>query len=81
MTELQLYKFCKGKEIDWRNEKLILWIDHYDIKEFCNLLGYDYFSEGGVEVNLQYGCIAIDLVPLCQAYDIEPTNILEKIEE
>jgi hypothetical protein len=78
MTELELYKFCENKEMDWRGEELVLWINFYDIKEFTDLIGYDYFSEGGYDVNLQYDCIALDLVPICECFDIEPENILAK---
>ncbi len=78
MTELQLYKFTQNKEIDWRGDKLILWIDFCDLKEFTAMIGYDYLSEGGVEVCLLENCIAIELNDLCESFDIELENIKSK---
>jgi hypothetical protein len=83
MSELELYKFIKDNnvEIDWRGEKLIIWIHHMDIKDFCELLGSEFFDDGGYDVNLRFGyscCIALDLVPICDYFDIEPTNIFKK---
>lgn len=78
MTELQLYKFIQNKEIDWRDDKLILWVDFYDLKEFTLMIGYDYLSEGGIYIRLLESCIAIELNDLCESFDIEPENILKK---
>jgi len=80
MTELQLYKFTQDKEICWAGEKLILWIDFYDLKEFTQMIGYDYLSEGGIEINLLHNCVALELNDLCEYFDIEPENILKKEE-
>lgn len=80
MSELELYKFCQHKELDWRGNELILWIDFNDIGEFTDLIGYDHFCEGGMEVTLLHTCIAFDLVDICESYDIEPTNIFPKKE-
>lgn len=82
MTELQLYKFIQdndGIEIDWRTHKhLYMWIPFYNLKEFTDLLGYDYFAEGGEEVSLQNDCICIDILDICEIFDINPENILPK---
>ena len=80
MNELNLYKFLEDISIDWRSEKLIAWIPFYRIQDFVEMIGYDYFSESGHDVNLQYESIALDLVPICEYFDIEPERILEKIE-
>ena len=86
MNELDLYKFIyddeyNGIEIDWRGDELIIWIPFYQLKSFTELVGYDYFSESGMDVNLQFTSIAFDLIPICEYWDIEPTRILEKEEE
>lgn len=80
MTELKLYKFIHEYEIeiDWRGDSLYIWIPFYVLNEFTNLLGYDHFSEGGEEVNLQYNCICLDLVDICESCEIDPENILPK---
>ena len=41
------------------------------------MIGYNYFSEGDIEVTLLDNCIALDLIPICEYFDIEPENILE----
>lgn len=78
MTELELYKFCEDKEIDWRGDELVIWLYFWDLEEFTELIGEDFFSEGGLDVNLQYKQVAFDLVPICESWDIEPTNILKQ---
>lgn len=79
MTELDLYKFVQDKEIDWRGDKLILWIYPSDLAEFTQLCGYTTFDDGGPEVQLQmHGVVALDLVEICEHHGIEPENILKK---
>lgn len=79
MTELELYKFVQDKEIGWRGDKLILWIDHYSLPEFADLLGDNLLCDGGLEVTLlSGGTIALDIVDLCENHDIDPENILRK---
>lgn len=80
MTELQLYKFCEDKELDWRGDKLIIWIPFWQLEDFTEMIGYNYLSEGGVEVSLLDDCIALDIVDLCEYFDIEPENIYQKIQ-
>ena len=79
MKELELFKFVQDKEIDWRGDLLILWIHPSDLKEFADLLGYNYLSEDGLNVNLRDGgTVAVELNDVCEAFDIEPENILAK---
>ncbi|WP_034757756.1 hypothetical protein [Rossellomorea vietnamensis] len=78
MTELDLYKFAQTQEIDWRGEKLYIWIRFCDLAEFTGMIGYDQFSEGGEEVSLQHDCICVDIVDICESYGIEPENIFPK---
>lgn len=43
------------------------------------MVGYDYLSDGGIECNLQGdGYIALDIVELCENFDIDPERILER---
>lgn len=80
MTELQLYKFCEDKQLDWRNNntELILWILFWQLEDFTKMIGYNYLSEGDVEVTLLDDCIALDIVDLCDYFGIEPENIMKK---
>lgn len=79
MTELDFYKFCIQQELDWRNEKLIMWIEPEDLKEFAKLLGDNYLCEEGLNINLRNGgTIAIELNDICEDFDIEPEDIIAK---
>lgn len=79
MTELELYKFCQGKEIDWRGEKLILWIEPEDLEEFAELLEADYLCEGGLGVYLlTEGTIAVELNDIQGDFEIDLEHILAK---
>lgn len=80
MTELELYKFVQGKEIEWRGKELLLWLNFFDLSEFTELIGFDYLSEGGEEVVLQHDSICIDIVCICENNEINPNNILHKKE-
>lgn len=83
MTGMQLYKFIDktGTETDWRGkdlDELIAWIPFWHIQEFAEMLGNNFLCEGGYDVNLQEDYIALDLVPICEHFGIEPLEILEK---
>lgn len=79
MTELQLYKFCEDKEMDWRNDKLIIWLEPEDIRRFATLLGDGYLCEDGLNINLRNGgVIALELNQICEDFDINPEEIHEK---
>ena len=76
MTELQLHKFVTDKELEcaWRGDDLILWLDFSCAEEFAALIE-DFLTEK-CEVDLQLTGLALDIVPLCQYYDIDPGNIV-----
>lgn len=79
MTELMLYRYIEKEklEIDWRGDELILWLDYYSAREFAEMI-HLYLSDGGANVNMQQSCIAFDIVPICEFYDIEPENVHAK---
>ena len=80
MTELELYKFCQEKEIDWRGDSLMLWIEPSDIHDFAELVGDGMFDDGGLKVVMTYGgSICIDLNDI-NADGLELENILSKEE-
>lgn len=78
MTELKLYKFLENKDMRWNGDELVVWINFWDLVEFTEMIGYDYFSDGGIEVKLQHQCVAFDIVPICEYFEIEPTDMFEK---
>lgn len=79
MTELELYRFIttEGLEIGWRGTELVLWIDFLYVTEFAGMIK-SFLSDCGVDVNLQAYCISLDIVPICEWYDIDPENICKK---
>ncbi|OJE45054.1 hypothetical protein BAQ49_07825 [Bacillus proteolyticus] len=78
MDALDLYIFCEDKEMDWRDDKLIIWLHFDQLKEFTELLGPSHFDEGGMEVHLKSDCIAFDLCEICEDWEIDPERILKK---
>lgn len=82
MTALTLLKFIQNVEHDWRGGELIAWIEPYRLKEFTDMLPFAYFGDWPIECFLCFdGSIAIDLVPICEYFDIEPTDILQKQQQ
>ena len=79
MNELDLYKFCNENELDWRGDKLVMWIYPSDIEDLVNLIGYNALSEGGLEARiLGTGHVAIELNDICEWFDIDPERIYPK---
>ncbi|WP_342505898.1 hypothetical protein [Sporosarcina sp. FSL K6-2383] len=82
MTELELYKFCQDKEIGWRGESLIMWISPSEVQEFADLIDRCSADDGGLDCKIQQdGTVCVDLIELCEEYDIDPENILPKEEQ
>lgn len=82
MTELELYKFCKDKEIHWRGDSLILWFSPFEAEVFAELIDRCDADDGGLDCKIQRdGTLVVDLHELCEEYDIDPENILSKEEE
>jgi hypothetical protein len=81
MTALQLYKFIQKHhlEIDWRGEELLLWVEFRCIDEFARMIN-SVLDEGGIQVHLRVDCVVFDIVELCEWFDIDPEEILEKPE-
>lgn len=82
MSELELYKFLEEHKLEyhWENEgkELIAWIPFYDLREFTELLRDNYLTDNELMVNLQDYCIALDLVPIAEYYEIDLENMLKK---
>jgi|WetSurMetagenome_2_1015567.scaffolds.fasta_scaffold766809_2 hypothetical protein len=90
MKAIKLYKFINnnGIEIHWRGEnkdKLLIWVQYYNfndfkelIKDYLEYLGQD---SAGLEVTMRSNDIVIDIVDLCEYYEIDPFDILDKNED
>lgn len=82
MSELELYKFLEEHEIEYRwerqNTEFLVWIPFYLLEDFTEMIGEDYFCEGGVDVNLQYSWVCIDITNIAECHSIDLENILKK---
>ncbi len=76
MTELELYKFIQENDvdIDRHGEELVAWISHYDLSDLTTMIG-SALDDGGIDVNLQSSCIAIDIESVCVHFGIDPEVI------
>jgi len=62
----------------WDDDVLSTWIPPYDLKEFVQLIP-SIFSDGAIYCALTgSGNIWIDLVPICEYYDIDPETVFAK---
>lgn len=86
MTELDLYKWVKEWEPEWRwdtnsdtkKADVIIWVSIYSIESFYKLFDYQDFDEGGIEARLVDRSIAIWASDICEPSDIEIEKIFPK---
>lgn len=81
MNELDLYKFCQNKEMQWHAEQLLIYIDFCDLKEFAELIGGKRLDDGGIEVTMLSYYIGLDLVQICEYWGIKPERIYSKVKD
>lgn len=78
MNSTSLVLFLERKaDFDWRNDKLICWINYTDMLEFTNLVG-SYLDEGGMEANIQKTQVAFEIDGLLEYAGINPEDLHEK---
>ena len=81
MTELDLYKFLNnndGVQYRWEDNNILVWISFYYLKDFTDMIGYNYLSESGMDCNLQNDCICVNITDIAEYHDIDLENILKK---
>lgn len=79
-TALKLYRFLTDNKIAmrWDGEILSAWIESYNIAEFSKIIS-TYLSDSRLRCHLgEHGDIHVDLVPVCEWYDIDPLRIFPK---
>ncbi len=82
--DLQVYriiKFFEKCETRAEKEEIIVWIPFHKLKEYTELIGYDYFSEEGEDVNLRDSCIAFDIVPVMEYFEVYYEDLIKILEE
>lgn len=81
MTAIQLYKFISDNNVEWRyqdndgTEDVIVFINNYILDEFTEMIEHSTFDEGGVEVTLFGGYIAIWMGWICGYNDIDMKEV------
>ena len=83
MTTLELCEFLEQQDDSpkWGGEELIARLGSETIREFADMVGDDYLYDNGVTVILlPYGDVAIDIVPLCEDFGIDPESIKKKVK-
>ena len=78
MTELELYKYLSENSTmtSYDGNKAIVWIYHFELEGFVNLLGrLSVLDEGGIEVRLQDNYVAIDMTEICDYYNKDLKNV------
>ena len=82
MTELDLYKFLNDEDngvqqYNWAREEFLVWISLWYLEDFTDMI-YNYLDDSRLTCNLQKDCVCVDIVGICEYYDIDLENILEK---
>ena len=89
MTELDLYKFIKEKECEWHwvedgGVHLILFVSHYDLREFCDML-YAAFDCGVLSCETRLkpdGSVALrPFEDVCEFFGIDAEKVFPKEDE
>jgi len=81
MNAQQLNEFFSehGTEIDWHGDKLMAWIHPYDLRDFCDLIGYEYLSDGGYPAYItNFGKVCVELNDLCETFGFDAEDVLPK---
>lgn len=90
MTELQLYKFVNDNGLEWHwsyhidGTHLVIFIPHYLLPDFCEMLGYSAFDDEGLPCDQHLchdGSIGLARFEnVCEWYGIETENIFPNDE-
>lgn len=80
MTALQLYKFITKHKLEYThtsdehgNKGVVLFVDFFALKEFCSLVK----SWLDLGVTLRDGYICVDMQSICEAHDIDLSEVFE----
>jgi hypothetical protein len=80
MKEIDLLRFIQNNEIEyhWHDDNVIMFISHWDIKEFMDIIGHTHLTNGETPCMLRYGYIAIWMKDICGDFDIDMEKVFEK---
>ncbi|MCK9255826.1 MAG: hypothetical protein GX793_01505 [Bacteroidales bacterium] len=83
MTDLELYKFIKECDVEWKWEKfdgeeyndIVMFISTQNIDEFQELIKDYLDAKGFYKCNLKTDCIAVRMCAICDFYDIDMDKV------
>lgn len=78
MTESDLVYFVSVTntvEYHWHEDNVILFVDHFLIKEFMTLLGNQFLTDRETECVLKDGYIAVWMKDICDYFDIDMEKV------
>jgi len=85
MKAIELYKFIEDNNVEWHYqdndgvEDVIIFPYTFDIKQFTDLLSCcTLFDDGGIEIRLMDGYIAVWMDEICEHYGIELSEVFDK---
>lgn len=85
MKELTLYKFIENNKVEYHrknrtNETLdvIVFIDFDLLSKFQSIIGTGIFDDGGLEVVMKEGYVAIWMDAICEYLDIDLSAVFDK---
>lgn len=76
----ELLAFTENKEMEYREDLLVMWLDPEDLKEFSEVLGDDVVSDGGVNMVLCPGGVVAVVMDeeFARRLDIKPEEIFPR---
>lgn len=81
MTAADLIYFIRVDntiEYKWIDDNVIIFIDHYHIKEFMDLVGHIYLTNGDTNCILKDGYISLWMNDICEYFGIDMENVFRK---
>ena len=81
MTELELYKFINDNDIEWHrqdndgNSDVIIFPYTFHLEDFCKIVDGCNEDEGGLEIRLLNGYVAIWMNDLCEYFGVDINKV------
>ena len=73
-TLIEYHWIDRGKE----NQQCSAFLDTYDMTAFTKEIGdfyHDLWEQGGIDAHWQGKHIAVDFIPVCEYYELDPNEI------
>lgn len=78
MTESDLIYFISVTntvEYHWVDDNVIIFVDHFLIKEFMDMLGHQFLMDTETECVLKDGYIAVWMKDICEYFNIDMEKV------